>query len=112
MKKRLIGATLVTVLVALLVSSAAGVWVFHQREMAAARQNLEELLILMDAQSAITDPEGIIEQFVQAAPEKRLTIIDVDGTVLADTEADPAAMENHADRSEVMLSPVKPLLIH
>ena len=101
MKKRLIGATLVTVLVALLVSSAAGVWVFHQREMAAARQNLEELLILMDAQSAITDPEGIIEQFVQAAPEKRLTIIDVDGTVLADTEADPAAMENHADRSEV-----------
>ena len=101
MKKRLIGATLVTVLVVLLVSSAAGVWVFHQREMAAARQNLEELLILMDAQSAITDPEGIIEQFVQAAPEKRLTIIDVDGTVLADTEADPAAMENHADRSEV-----------
>ncbi|MTR31876.1 HAMP domain-containing protein [Pseudoflavonifractor sp. BIOML-A14] len=101
MKKRLIGATLVTVLGALLVSSAAGVWVFHQREMAAARQNLEELLILMDAQSAITDPEGIIEQFVQAAPEKRLTIIDVDGTVLADTEADPAAMENHADRSEV-----------
>lgn len=101
MKKRLIAATLITVLVALLVSGGAGVWVFHRREMAAARQNLEELLILMDAQSAITDSRGIVEQFVQAAPEKRLTIIDVDGTVLADTEADPAAMENHADRAEV-----------
>lgn len=101
MKKRLIGATLVTVLVALLVSSLLGVWVFHQREMEAARQNLRELLILMDAQSAITDPEGIAAQFQEAAPDKRLTIIAVDGTVVADTEAESSAMENHADRSEV-----------
>ena len=101
MKKRLIGATLLTVFVALLISSAVGVWVFHQREIDGARQNLEELLILMDAQSAITDPEGLTEQFTQAAPDKRLTIIDTDGTVLADTEADHDTMENHQDRSEV-----------
>ena len=30
----------------------------------------------------------------------RLTLIAADGTVLADTEADAAAMENHADRAE------------
>ncbi len=84
-----------------MVSSVMSVWVVHQREMAAARQNLRELLILMDAQSAITDPQGVAAQFAQAAPDKRLTIVDVDGTVLADTEVNPAAMENHADRSEV-----------
>lgn len=100
MKKRLICATLLTVLAALLVSSVVGIWVLREREMSAARQTLHELLIIMDAQSAITDPEGLTEQFNQAAPEKRLTIIDADGTVVADTEADPATMENHADREE------------
>lgn len=101
MKKRLIGATLLTVLVALLVSGAMGVWVFHQREMAAARQNLRELLMVMDAQSAVTDPQRLAQQFHLAAPDKRLTVIAADGTVYADTEADPGEMENHADRSEV-----------
>ncbi len=31
----------------------------------------------------------------------RLTVIQADGTVLADTEEDPARMENHAGRAEV-----------
>ena len=101
MKKRLIGTTVLIVVVALLVSGAISVFTVHQREMSTARQSLHELLILMDAQSEITDPEGVTDQFPQAAPEKRLTIIDTDGTVVADTESDPASMENHADRSEV-----------
>ena len=33
---------------------------------------------------------------------QRLTWIAADGTVLYDSEADPAAMENHADREEVI----------
>ena len=33
--------------------------------------------------------------------EKRITLIDKDGTVLADTSADAAALGNHADREEV-----------
>lgn len=32
---------------------------------------------------------------------RRITVIDPDGTVLADSMADPATMENHADRPEV-----------
>ena len=31
----------------------------------------------------------------------RITLIDTDGTVLADSEADPAAMENHGARDEI-----------
>ena len=31
----------------------------------------------------------------------RITLIDADGTVLFDNQADPAAMENHSDRQEV-----------
>ena len=33
---------------------------------------------------------------------QRLTWMAADGTVLYDSEADPAAMENHADREEVI----------
>ena len=92
MKKRIIGATLLTVVCALLISNVVGVLMFRSREMDAARGTLQELLVIMDAQSAITEPEELARQFVQAAPDKRLTIIDTDGTVLADTEADAASL--------------------
>jgi two-component system phosphate regulon sensor histidine kinase PhoR len=36
-----------------------------------------------------------------AVLEARLTVIALDGTVLADSASDPAGMENHADRPEV-----------
>ena len=101
MKKRIIGATLLTVVCALLISNAVGMLMFRSREMDAARDTLQELLILMDAQSAITEPEELLRQFSQAAPDKRLTIIDTDGTVLADSDADVSSMEDHEDRPEV-----------
>ena len=101
MKKRIIGATLLTVVCALLLSNLVGVLIFRGREMDAARDTLQELLVLMDAQSADTDPQELARQFSQAAPGKRLTIIDTDGTVLADTGADPEGLENHGNRPEV-----------
>ena len=101
MKKRIIGATLLTVVCALLLSNLVGVLIFRSREMDAARDTLQELLVLMDAQSADTDPQELARQFSQAAPGKRLTIIDTDGTVLADTGADPEGLEDHGNRSEV-----------
>lgn len=101
MKKRIIGATLLTVVCALLLSNLVGVLIFRSREMDAARDTLQELLVLMDAQSADTDPQELARQFSQAAPGKRLTIIDTDGTVLADTGADPEGLEDHGNRPEV-----------
>lgn len=102
MKKRIIGATLLTVVFALLISNVVGVLMFRSREMDAVRSTLQELLELMDAQSAITEPEALMEQFHAAAPDKRLTIIDTDGTVLADTDADASQLEDHNSRPEVI----------
>ena len=101
MKKRIIGATLLTVVFALLISNVVGILMFRSREMDAARNTLQELLVLMDAQSAITEPDALVQQFHAAAPDKRLTIIDTDGTVLADTDADASTLEDHNSRSEV-----------
>lgn len=102
MKKRIIGATLLTVVFALLISNVVGILMFRNREMDAARNTLQELLVLMDAQSAITEPEALAQQFHAAAPDKRLTIIDTDGTVLADTDADASTLEDHNSRPEVV----------
>ena len=101
MKKRIIGATLLTVVFALLISNVVGILMFRNREMDAAQNTLQELLVLMDAQSAITEPEALAQQFHAAAPDKRLTIIDTDGTVLADTDADASTLEDHNSRPEV-----------
>ena len=101
MKKRIIGATLLTVVFALLISNVVGILMFRNREMDAARNTLQELLVLMDAQSAITEPEALAQQFHAAAPDKRLTIIDTVGTVLADTDADASTLEDHNSRPEV-----------
>lgn len=47
-----------------------------------------------DALQALTESVG-------SAAGARFTVIDRDGWVLADSEADPATLENHADRPEV-----------
>ena len=101
MKKRIIGATLLTVVCALLISNVIGILTFRSREMDAARNTLQELLVLMDAQSAITEPDALMDQFHAAAPDKRLTIIAPDGTVLIDTDADAATLEDHDSRPEI-----------
>lgn len=43
--------------------------------------------------------EGFFKNF--SSGEKRITLIGADGTVLEDTSANPAEMDNHADREEV-----------
>lgn len=59
------------------------------------------------AQSAVlvasqpdADTAAVAEQLV-ARTDLRLTIVGSDGTVLADSDTDPVAMENHADRPEI-----------
>lgn len=104
MKKRLTATMLLVVLVSLLISNLVGAWLMHNQEMAAAEESLRELLVLMDSQSQITDPEAAAEQFQLAAPDKRLTIITPGGEVLIDTEQDAEELENHAGRPEVRMA--------
>lgn len=87
---------------ALLLSGAAGVVAFREQELEASRESLIELLSLMDAQNHNTDAMALLEQFSKAAPGKRFTAIAADGTVVADTATDPATMEGHADRPEII----------
>jgi two-component system phosphate regulon sensor histidine kinase PhoR len=58
---------------------------------------------MMLASRAESDPPSQLAQIVQQAAQasgSRVTVIDNTGRVLADSEADPARMENHATRPE------------
>ena len=99
MKRRLTVYIFLIAALSVVISSAVGAFFFHQREVDAARQTLTELLSLMDAEGAPADVDGLLAQFAQAAPDKRLTLIAADGTVLGDTE--PDISEDHSGRPEV-----------
>lgn len=101
LKRRLTMAIFSITVLALILSGAVGLQAFRNQELDAARETLEELLRLMDAQNQDTDPEALLAQFSAAAPEKRFTAVTADGTVVADTAADPAALEGHAGRPEI-----------
>ena len=100
MKKKLTISIFLIAALSVVLSAVVGIWTFRQREMSTARSNLTELLALMDAQNYETWTEELLEQFTKAAPEKRLTIIAPDGTVMGDTDAEP--QENHTTRPEVV----------
>ena len=54
-------------------------------------------------QATVMSPESIqaLTESTGAATDARFTVIDSTGEVLADSEADPARLENHADRPEI-----------
>ncbi len=99
MKKRFIAGVMAIVLLAVAVAAGAGVWGIASWESASARQSLRELLTLVEAQAGADSVTKAVAAFELAAPDKRLTVIGADGTVLADSEAETS--ENHASRPEV-----------
>lgn len=101
LKRRLTAAIFLIAAVSLLLSGAVGIFAFRAQEIQAARESLEELLALMDAQSEQTDPAALLEQFSQAAGGKRFTAVAPDGAVVADTAADPGSLEDHTGRPEI-----------
>lgn len=101
LKRQLTLAIFCIAALSLLLSGAVGLGTFRNQELEAARATLEELLALMDAQSHDTDPETLLEQMSKAAPGKRFTAISADGTVVADTAADPNTLEDHTNRPEI-----------
>lgn len=102
LKRRLTVSVFLITALSVLLSSVVGLYIFRAREIQTARENLTELLALMDAQSYDTELAALVEQFSKVAVGKRFTVIAADGTVLADTSADPDGLEDHGDRPEII----------
>ncbi len=105
MKKALLVRQVIVLLIALIISS--GIAIFFVSE-AMINQGIEGLSSSLSMLDYSLDYDGNIKTqttaLMQVMPEKnaRITIIKMDGTVVADTQIDkPETMENHLARIEV-----------
>ncbi|PLY05439.1 MAG: PAS domain-containing sensor histidine kinase [Desulfuromonas sp.] len=96
---------IILVIVALSWSILAGVREFHQQQ-TGAELNSRTRLIAEQLRGMIGEShQELLQQTVARLGESsatRITIILPDGLVLADSEEDPAAMDNHGKRPEVL----------
>jgi len=87
---------------ALIVAGVARQYAMHQLqdELHQEAQLVGEYVMLLDA-----TPSGVLQERIRqlgTGIDARLTVIDSSGTVLADSRAEPAQMENHSLRPEVI----------
>jgi two-component system phosphate regulon sensor histidine kinase PhoR len=105
------------ILLVLATTIVVGVLVHHQM----ARSLLAETAMALKDKTILTEPYaarlfefGVSEEVQQEIDRighrtgTRITLIAPDGTVLADSEKDPALMDNHGDRPEVLAALTKP----
>jgi len=69
-------------------------------------RSMREKTLMLASRMASTPPEQRAQVIQQTAADAgaRATLIDASGKVLADSEADPAQMDNHASRPEVIVA--------
>lgn len=102
---------LILTLVGLLAVTAIGMQ--YLVTLVTERSYMEELRRSLETQARIAELSlrvartGMVERTIDQIAEKsgvRVTLIRTDGSVIADSEADPAAMENHAKRPEFVVA--------
>ena len=98
MTSKIFRSTVFVAVVVLLCSLGVVMGVLYNHFTGVQLQQLKDELSL-----AVTGTEQYGNAFLEnvEADRFRITWIDIDGTVLFDTQADQTAMENHADREEI-----------
>lgn len=94
----------VTVMVVLLVLGVALNRVLENQLLDDLTESLESQALLL--RSSLDDQSENLDAVLDWARSEslRVTLIDADGVVLADSSRDPAGMENHADRPEIKVA--------
>lgn len=108
MTKRIFGGAFIVSLVAIISAVAMVLGVAYTKEQQLFKRKLEQQAMLLAATMENTSPDDDVVSLrklshdIHGTFENRITYIGQDGTVLFDNEADPATMENHLGREEVV----------
>ncbi len=104
MKKRIVLLIVCITVIAQIVTMVAAVESFRNTYQTNVTNSLRGDINAMklSGRELAENPQDVAEQYAQAyGQDIRITVVGSDGTVLADTQADPATLENHNDREEV-----------
>ena len=103
MKKNIVQCLiLISALAVLLTAVLSAVGFYNVYEEQVQKQLRTQAQVVRDSLEFTEDPLGYLEATKKAAGDTRFTLIDQDGTVLFDSSADMAGMENHENRAEVI----------
>lgn len=108
MTKRIFGGAFIVSLIAIISAVAMVLGVAYTKEQQLFKRQLEQQAMLLAATMENTSPDDDVESLrklshdIHGTFENRITYIGQEGTVLFDNEADPATMENHLGREEVV----------
>ncbi|MGI6093965.1 MAG: ATP-binding protein [Lachnospiraceae bacterium] len=106
MKRKIFANMIVIAILAVLVTGLFVVWIFYHD----MQENMQrEAAVEAQYMKAAVDKIGVsyLEQVLSPQPpnsSSRITLIDVDGTVLLDNCYDPSEMGNHLERPEVQMA--------
>ena len=92
--------TLLTIVIGVVAFFTLNSAVYHLEQQIASEMLAYSELFELALTTSTSSRHQLIQEFKNATGS-RLTIIAPDGTVLADTEEDPAKMENHLNRPEI-----------
>ena len=103
MKKNIVQCLiLISALAVLLTAVLSAVGFYNVYEEQVQKQLRTQAQVVRDSLEFTEDPLGYLEATKKAAGDIRFTLIDQGGTVLFDSSADVAGMENHENRAEVI----------
>lgn len=107
MKKKIRISMALVLGLGLLICTVAAAFVFEARFTSRAKEDMQRLVssVALSAQSTGRDAAAA-KQLSDSTGGLRVTFVDEDGVVTGDSVADPATMENHADREEIVTARV------
>ncbi len=107
MKKRLIHTSVLIIAAGFLAAFFLMALVVQEQYEQEFSQRMDAALAVMSAEEdeILEDPQGFVEELSQAVAqlgeEMRVTVLDLDGVVLGDSEGIPEKFENHLTRPEI-----------
>lgn len=106
MKKKINAQFLIITLLAILTTVSLSIFVFYelfQQEVMADLKTYTQLMVKSDAWQIITNPAQNSE-LGEGVTQLRVTLVDTEGNVIFDNNAEVGAMDNHSGRPEISVA--------